>query len=277
MTKEKFNELGARLSRILTLRYSPIAMKLVFSEDEIPEGTHRPHKDKGEHLAMCQAFALVRRNRMAVTMLREDHWCVWPLISYRHEKLDSDDVETVSDKFFMANKDDGRRHILEEYPMLKDREPLGFTIAPLESCAFEPEIICIYCRPAQVRTLMMAAKYKCGKMFDLTMDAVDSCVYSTIPVLNGQSFNVTFPDPGEYERALADEDEVMFTFRAERLEDIMSAIEMLHRAKFDYQGLVMDMTRDFARPPFYEALFKKWGLDSGEMWQASHKGSMPQD
>ena len=103
MTVKEYNDLGTELEQKLILRYSPIALKLIYSEDEIPEGTLRPYRDRGDRLAMCQAYAMVRRNRAAITMPKEDHWCVWPLVSYGMVDLDADDYEYMGTKFFMKD------------------------------------------------------------------------------------------------------------------------------------------------------------------------------
>ena len=268
MTIERFNELGKELEQILILRYSPIALKLLYSEDEIPEGTLRPFKDRGDRLAMCQAYAMVRRNRTAITMLKEDHWCVWPLVSYGLVDLDEDDYEYMGTKFFMKDNERSKKYLREEYPMLKaNKKPIGFTIAPLRSCNFEPDIITVYCRPGQIRSIMMAQKFHSGEMMPVTLDPVDSCVHSSIPVLNGKDYNITFPDPGEYERGMTDEDEVMFTMKAEKIEEIISALNVLSNAHFGYQELAMDMPMNFPRPEFYNKMFEKWGLDTGVVWR----------
>ena len=65
MTIDTYREMGLELEQQLLLRYSPIALKLIYDESEIPEGTIRPWQEQGNRLAMCQAFALVRRNRKA--------------------------------------------------------------------------------------------------------------------------------------------------------------------------------------------------------------------
>jgi uncharacterized protein (DUF169 family) len=54
-----FNSCGEELDRLLRLRTSPIALKLLEKETDIPTGAKRPKKDLGIHLAMCQAFAMV--------------------------------------------------------------------------------------------------------------------------------------------------------------------------------------------------------------------------
>ena len=268
MTVQEFNELGKKLEELLILRYSPIAMKLIWTEEDIPEGTLRPFRDRGDRLAMCQAYAMVRRSRKAITMLKEDHWCVWPLVSYGMVPLDEDDYEYMGDKFFFKDPERSKRFLREEYPMLaSEKKPIGFTIAPLRSCGYEPEIITIYCRPAQIRSILMATKFHSGEMLPVVLDPVDSCVHSSIPVLNGKDYNITFPDPGEYERGLTDEDEVMFTMRAEKLPELVSGLEILSRANFGYQELTMDMSLNFPRPEFYNRMFEKWGLGTGEVWR----------
>lgn len=268
MTIAEYNAMGKELEELLILRYSPIALKLIYSEDEIPEGSLRPYKDRGDRLAMCQAYALVRRNRTALTMLKEDHWCVWPLVSYGMVDLDADDYEYLGDKFFFKDKERSKKFLREEYPFLAaEKKPIGFTLAPLRFCNFEPDIITIYCRPAQIRSILMGAKFGSGEMLKVTLDPVDSCVHSSIPVLNGQDYNITFPDPGEYERAMTDEDEVMFTLRAEKLPELTECIRGISMFGMGYQGLQMDMPMNFPRPEFYNVMFEKWGLETGEVWR----------
>ncbi len=266
MTVENANTAGSELEQRLILRYAPIALKLLYSEDEIPEGTIRPVEDEGNRLAMCQAFALVRRCRKAYTMLKDDHWCVWPLVSYKMCPMEDEDYTYMGTKFFMKDPQRGVRFLKEEYPFLQGKAPIGFSIAPLSSCTFVPDIVCIYCTPAQIRSLMMATKYITGDMLQLTLDPVDSCVHSSIPVLNGKDFNITFPDPGEYERGLTDENEVMFTLRAERLEELVESLKMFDKIGMSFRRLHMEMSMNFPRPPFYEEMFKKWGLASGPVW-----------
>ena len=274
MTVKEFNDLGLELEKLLILRYSPIALKVIYDESEIPEGSWRPSLD-GTHLAMCQAYAYVRRNRKSITMLKEDHWCVWPLVSFGLVDLDEDDYEYMGTKFFMKNAERSKKYLREEYPMLKsDKKPIGFTIAPLRSCNFEPDIITVYCRPGQIRSMQMAAKFHSGEMMPLKLDPVDSCVHSSIPVLNGLDYNITFPDPGEYERGMTDEDEVMFTMKAEKITDIVSGLSILAGANFGYQQLQMDMPVNFPRPEFYNNMFEKWGLETGVEWK-KHEGAKP--
>ena len=70
-----FNKYGEELESLLRLQTSPIAVKMLKRESDIPEGALRPKKDKGKHYAQCQAFSLSRRDKITVAMLKEDNWC----------------------------------------------------------------------------------------------------------------------------------------------------------------------------------------------------------
>jgi len=81
-TLGEFNSYGEELERLLLLRTSPIAVKMLEKEEDIPEEAIRPRRDCGIHLAQCQAFAMSRRQRATVAMLKEDNWCWAPLIAF---------------------------------------------------------------------------------------------------------------------------------------------------------------------------------------------------
>ena len=79
---ETYNKFGEELENGLLLRTSPIAVKMLEKEADIPEGAFRPFKDEGYHLAQCQAFSLSRMEGKTVAMLKEDHWCPTALMAY---------------------------------------------------------------------------------------------------------------------------------------------------------------------------------------------------
>ena len=77
-----FNTYGEELERLLQLRTSPIAINLLQKEGDIPAGAIRPKKDLGFQLALCQGFAMSRRDKTMVAMLKEDNWCYSPVMSF---------------------------------------------------------------------------------------------------------------------------------------------------------------------------------------------------
>jgi uncharacterized protein (DUF169 family) len=266
------NKYGDELIAAIKLRFSPIAFKLINHEDEIPANSTRPFRDEGNRLTMCQAFSLARRNRRAITMLSDDHWCLWPLACFKQCPVDDEDYETMGTKLFMKDAQKSVNFFKESYPWLDtETPPLGFAVAPLESCEFIPDVVVIYCKVSQLRTLIMSVKFEESALFDVVPDTIVSCCYATIPLLNGQNYNVTIPDPGEYERSLADEDEIIFSLRGDRLETLMQGIGALNERGFGYAGLKYDMNYNFPRAPFYNEMFAKWNLAPGEDWNPGNR------
>ena len=270
---DECRRLGAELERLLNLRDAPVGLKVLYQGDELPAGSHRPYQETKKHYAMCQAMMASRHNRRSITLMKEDHWCIWPLISFGMAALDESDLIYLGDKHFIKDVEVSQKYFKEDYPRLRtEREVVGFALAPLSDIGFEPDIICVYCRPGQLRSLLMAAKYETGKVVESSLDTCASCVHATIPVLNGDKpYNLSIPDPGEYERSFCDEDDMIFTLRADRLEELVSGLSTINKNGFGYRQLTPDMNLDYARPEFYNNMFEKWGLPRGEQWGKNSK------
>ncbi|SHI23380.1 Uncharacterized conserved protein, DUF169 family [Sporobacter termitidis DSM 10068] len=269
MTAADFNRLGRELQELLILRYAPIALKLLKTEGDIPPGALRPKRDLGEHLALCQAYGMVRRERKSLVLLREDHWCVWPLIGFGLVEFNEGAAyyDRAVTGNFIENPDKARAFFKSSYPRLDEGSNIGLALAPLDGANFIPDMVLVYLKPAQLRSALMSVKYKSGELLHCALDAVDSCVHSTIPLLKDGQYKITVPDPGEYERGLTDEDEMILSVPAGKLGDLVAGLTLLSERGFGYRQLHMEMKTDFPRPQFYDDLFRRWGLDTGEIWK----------
>jgi uncharacterized protein (DUF169 family) len=244
-TIKEYNKYGEDLERLLLLRTAPIAVKMLEKEEDIPEGAIRPKKDRGYHLAQCQAFAMSRRQRETIAMLKEDHWCWAPLMGYGLVENPHDDFVN-SHAFFTC---------------LEYGKYIGIVSAPLSTATFEPDLVLIYSNTAQLRTMISVVKERERTLVASEFDPIDSCIYSVVnPILTGQ-YRITLPDPGDYERALAGEDEIIFSVPKDKLEGFISGIRQMEERRGGYAQHYMDMRPDFPRPEFYKRLFKGWGLD----------------
>jgi len=258
-TSGEFNSYGEELERLLLLRSSPIAIKMLEKEEDIPEGAIRPKRDRGIHLAQCQAFAMSRRQGATVAMLKEDNWCWAPLVGFglvepleRHPALPY---------IYIVENMEAAKNVAKNFPRLEYRKYIGIVSAPLKTASFEPDLVLIYSNTAQLRSMLLAVKYKEGFLVTSQFDPIDSCVYSTVPViLNGQ-YRITLPDPGEYERAMAGEDEIIFSVPRDKMEELILGLRHFEEIKLGYTHLAMEMRPDFPQPEFYKELFRMWGLD----------------
>jgi uncharacterized protein (DUF169 family) len=239
---EKFNKYGEDLEYHLMLRTSPIAAKMLKSESDIPEGAFRPKKDRGEHYAQCQAFALSRRNGITVAMLKEDHWCPAAPLAYGNVPPNQQS---------------------EGYDCFPHGKYVGIVTAPLKNASFIPDVVIIWSNNAQLRGLIMSMDRKESSQIN-SRYLPPSCSYAVVNPIQDGKYWVVLPDPGELERGVGTEDEMMFAVPAAKMETMITSLRKGEKGYFSYRHHHPYIRPDFPRPDFYRQSFKSWGMDADD-------------
>lgn len=251
-TTDEYNSYGKTLEQSLALRTSPIAVKMLKTESDIPEYALRPKRDKNYHLAQCQAFSLSRHQGKTVAMLKEDNWCWGPLFAYGLIK------QEAGDNYQELQND------LKKIPMLEYGKFIGILSAPLKSAKFEPDLIMIYSNTGQLRQMLHVLSFINEGYIETPIYPVASCALAVVPALSGQPC-VTLPDPGEIGRANVGEDEIIFSLPVKNLANLVSQIKSFDERKMGYRDHAFLETRsDFPRPDFYKRLYREVGLDGND-------------
>jgi uncharacterized protein (DUF169 family) len=246
LSLEQFREIGAELERLLFLPTSPIAAKMIESEDDIPKGAFRPERDKGEHYAQCQAFSLSRRDRITVAMLKDDNWCPAPVMAYGLVPFPENRAEDKS----------------VSYDRFEHGRFLGILTSPLATASFIPDVVLIYCDTNQLRNMLLALPLEERSLVKSNFFPF-SCAFSvTSPILHGDYW-VNLPDPGEHVRALTQAGEMIFSVPAVRMESFVDYFR-----KFDKDSMYaheqMMMRPNFLQIDLYKKLFETWGMKHSE-------------
>lgn len=141
---ENFRAYAEEIQKPLALQSPPIAVKMLEKEQDIPEGAKRPKRDFGVCLAQCQAFAFAERNGMSIALLKEDMWCLEPVIGYGLEEHPQyflegrnrypDDVETL----------EAGANWARGFPRFEAGKYVGIVSGPLATVGFEPDLVVIY-------------------------------------------------------------------------------------------------------------------------------------
>ena len=250
------------LRNTLGLRTEPVAVKMISAERDIPQNAYHSFRDSGTHIALCQAFALVRREKKTIYCDKTSEWCWAPLVAFgicnSGEGTEAHRIITS----VIGIKDSGAaKRFFEHFPRLPFGKYIGIALAPLCDCGFEPDVTLVYCDDnAQLRGAALAVKSATGKLIETQLDAIDSCAYSCVATMNSGSYRVTLPDIGEHERAFAGESEIILSVPKGKLGELTSALTLLDKTSMGYANWKRGMTFDFERPPFYEDLFRIWGL-----------------
>jgi uncharacterized protein (DUF169 family) len=243
-TLSEYNKYGEDLERILILRSSPIAVKMLEKEGDIPKEAIRPKKDRGYHLTQCQAFAMSRREGTTVAMLKEDHWCPTAVMAYG-----------------LVERPESVKKWSHPYDCFEYGKYIGIVTAPLKSATFLPDVVIIYAKPAQLRGLLLSMKIEDvpevkGHFFP------PSCGWSVVNPMKSGQYWVVMPDPGEYQRALTEEGDMMFSVPQVKMPVMMAGLRQNEHGPFSYREHQMFMQADFPLPDFYKEMFKSWGMDT---------------
>jgi uncharacterized protein (DUF169 family) len=277
-TVKEFNSYGEELEKRLLLKTAPIAVKMLEKERDIPKEAIRPKRDRGYHIAQCQAFALTRRNRETIAMLKEDSWCWGPLIAYGMVK--TPDLFLEGNIFYpvLVSTLEASKKVSQKRAAFEYGKYIGILSAPLSTTSVKPDVVLIYSNTLQLRIMLMSIMYKDGHMVTAEFNPLDSCIYSVVPVIQQGGYRITLPDPGDYQRALAGEDEIILSATPDKIADVVMGLRHLEEIAHGYLSHRMEMRPDFPRPDFYNMLFKQWGLDvedgvacGGTMWREPKK------
>lgn len=221
---EVYHGYGEELERRLRLKTFPLALKLLENEGDIPAGAQRPLRDFGHHLSLCQAFQISRREGTTLAMLKEDNWCPEPVIGYGlgeppeyflkgHNRFPHD-VESL----------EAGSHYAKQFPRLEVGRYIGMASAPLRTTNLGPDFVVIYCDSAQLSLLLLAREYKEGYDLKCALSSHAACVYGVVPALKSGECQIAIPCRGDHYRAMAGDDEIIFTVPKGRLEDLMAGL-----------------------------------------------------
>jgi uncharacterized protein (DUF169 family) len=257
----EYKNSGEEIEKLLVLKSSPIAVKMIKKEEDIPEGAIRPQRDWGHRFAQCQAFAMSRRGRKAtIAMLKKDNWCPAPVSAYGL----AEPREKITGFPYMIENEAADNTLAAQSPEFESGKYIGIISAPLKLTSFEPDLVMIYSNTAQLRSLLLAVKYKEGILVTSQFDPLRSCVFAIVPVIQNGQFRITLPDTGEQYRTMSGEDEIIFSFPKEKLEEVVLGLRHFEEMSRDnvhrYSGLDFDMRPDFPQPPHYTEMFKTWGI-----------------
>ena len=238
-----FRKYGEVLETSMLLRTSPIAVKMLEKEADIPDGAFRPKRDGKCHIAQCQAFGMSRREGKTVAMLKEDHWCPTALMAYG-----------------MVKTPDSMAKLAESYSSFEYGKYVGVATAPLKSTSFTPDVVIIYLNPAQLRGLLMPMMLGDSSPINGHF-LLPSCGHCVVDPIITENYCVVLPDPGEYQRALTLEEEIIFAVPRKKMQSLMTGLGSGDRG-YSHRNQYMSMLPDFEQPQFYRDLFKSWGLDT---------------
>ena len=205
-------ELAEQIESQLRVATIPIAVKLIESKNQIPRDAIRPRKDLGYSLSTCQAFSYSRRRGLTIAQLKEDMWCPEPVIGYG--------LEEAPEYFLEGNNrypsdvvdiEAGKTWASEEFARMSTGKYVGIVSAPLAEADFTPDVILVYCNPAQMTLMLLAWAYRTGRDMETKLSGHSACIYSVVFPMKTKQCSISSPCGGDRWRAMAADDEMIFS------------------------------------------------------------------
>ena len=211
----------------------PVAIKLVKPGEDLPERVKRPAQ-MGLKVTICQSVAMSRRYGWVVATSEQDMSCApaaaafgfRPMLTYMEEGH-------LCNQMYNASLEAGA-HTEAAGEKLEHGEIECVLSAPLQRCAFEPDVVLIYGNSAQIMRLVNAALWKEGgrlySSFAGRLDCVDEII---IPLKSGKP-EVILPCNGDRVFSQTQDHEMAFSFPWKWADTIMEGLEGTHKGGVRY-------------------------------------------
>jgi uncharacterized protein (DUF169 family) len=226
-----------RLIRPLTF---PIAVKLARSVDEFPEKTRRPSTDMGFKTNLCVGMTMCRKYGWTVGMTADDNACPIAAYTYGWSEPESETKKALIDFMvamkYAANENAAKTSLVDgDQVKLSKGEYAGVVFSPLERTRIEPDVIMIFCNPAQLMRLVHGATQETGvSVQSVSSGRAGTCTEGVLQTFKTGEPKVALPGNGDRVWAMVQDDEMAFTVPANRLDSVISGLEATHQMGVRY-------------------------------------------
>jgi uncharacterized protein (DUF169 family) len=240
----------------------PVAIKMLKSEDEMPEKTRRPFQQMKKKVAICQGIGMARKLGWVIGMGKEDMQCALGAAPFGFFKnIDFFNEGNIAAGMFTVSKEVGKT---EED--LVDRFDYGLyshiLVAPLSRAAFEPDLLLIYGNPAQMMRLIQGSLYDEGGAIQSSSTGRLGCA-AIITVMKNDECRFLVPGNGDRIFGMTQDDEMSFMIPKSKVDTVLNGLAKTHKSGIRYP-ITSFFNFEATFPPKYQEQMKIW-QEEGEL------------
>jgi len=258
---EKYQKIGTLLEFYLRPQSFPIAIKLIKNISEIPPESKHPKRDLKVQTFLCQNFRMVRSYGWTLAVLEEDCVCRVARIVYRWDEI-TEDYINFANKFVvdLYAQDEETAEKWGQQLNYIDPRYIGLVISPLTRTKIIPDIVQVYCNPAQAMRLIQAyLYYKGGNMEFSASGRGGSCHEGVIKTFIKDEPQLIILGNGDRVWGGAEDSEVMFSIPRSNLETVIDGLKKTHNA-----GLRYPIPKYMNYQPGFQPKFQKKAIERAE-------------
>jgi uncharacterized protein (DUF169 family) len=234
----------------------PLAIKMLSSEDEIPQDAKRPLRDFGVPFSLCQALALGRKEGLTIVLDKDSQSCPIVLAGLGFVRPE----EYLSGKYILApinQSNEARARAAEAMPRFEFGKFKYILISPIQTAGFDPDVIIYYGSGVQVMRMIQAAVFASGEALTSKSIGSGGCLLPLVaPILEGKC-KYALPGNGERRMGLIADGELAFGMPKKRFKEVVDGLKLSHEGKQTYPlspGGYLKLEYKF--PPTYYELRK---------------------
>ena len=231
-----FHEFGSELEKYLRLATFPLAIKLIKDESEILKNFKRAHKDLHLEMFVCQNFKMARTYGWTIAVMNEDCSCKVARTVYNWDEITPESIKFGNQ--FSVGLYSHSEEIAEKWTKqlkILPKSYLGIIISPLTRSKIIPDVILIFCNPAQAMRLIQAHLYYEGGVLEFSAAGRGgSCHDGVIKTFLTHKPQLVILGNGDRVWGGAQDDEVLFSIPSYKLNSLIDGLKSTHNAGLRY-------------------------------------------
>ena len=259
---QQYKMMGGALETYIRPATFPLAIKLIKPEAEIDFTYKSPLKDLKLQNFVCQNFKISRSYGWTLKITKEDINCRNARAIYGWDAQPGEAMERMHDfAVGLYAKDLKTLQKSLNHLYYTQEEIQGLVISPLSRTKVVPDVVQIYCLPAQAMRLVQAYLYNEGGVLEFTAAGrTGSCHEGVIKTIITQKPQLVILGNGDRVWGGAQDSEVMFSCPREKLDTLMDGLKATHEAGLRYPvPTYMNYSPGF-QSSFEEAALKRSGI-----------------
>jgi uncharacterized protein (DUF169 family) len=217
---EGYDMVSRELKERLGLEKSPVAIKFILREEDIPEGINKIE----ENIRHCEMVQKAAQGEMFYATA-EEQMCKGGAsaigLMETPEKIKTGEFYQSLGRFSSLGS---AKRTMEEIPKI-DPMMKAIIYAPLEDVKFDPDVIVIICKPAQAMKLSQALVYTRGGRLEVSFSGIQSvCADAVAGPFTKNTPNITLGCSGSRQFAGIEEEEVIVGMNGENIGCVVNAL-----------------------------------------------------
>jgi len=231
-----YHKMGRKIEEYIRPSTFPLAVKTIKLENEIPQNYRRPSKDLKLQNFVCQNFKMARSYGWTIAITEKDINCQVARAIYGWDPI-TDETTNWMNLFSVGlyAKDVETSEKLFKHLYRLDNLFQGLIISPLTRSKVVPDVVMIYCLPAQAMRLIQGYLYCEGGALEFTAAGrVGSCHEGIAKTLLTDKPQLVLLGNGDRIWGGAQDSEVMFACPGGKLGILVEGLEATHAAGLRY-------------------------------------------